>query len=289
MSCPHNADVVAGSTGFLGSHLLNQLRSMGHCVIEIKRESWKLHCVSSPRPAGNKSSNTRVLIEAFESHGQLSCVYNAATRFSKAQLPEDLFESTSSNVSYPLALAQSAVLYSAERFVQFNSEWQLNPELMPDSTYVKTKCLAEDLLSSLFSLCEVSYHSIYLGDTFGANDTRGKLVQRLIEAKLNDERVQLLDPGRFLNLLHVQDLANFLTDSDQWKSLKKMHLVAPDLIQVAKIYEILSGTDSDDADVETPVLTGKNTFCNSSVDQVVVKRAESLEVQLLRTLETYDL
>lgn len=190
--------LLAGANGFIGSHLEKYLVKNGENLIKV----------SSPRKKEILSANTLDLekIEDYVNSNKLhfDMVINAIQIYSREILPRNSPEMYQANVEIPKRLAIIAD-YCKSDFIHFSSYLE-STDLQTE--YVDHKKTISKWLDDRSGSMEIK--RIILGDTFGNEDNRDKIMNILKSSCLSGTRLSLESPIRLIRLLFIEDLINNL-------------------------------------------------------------------------------
>ncbi len=179
---------LAGSRGFLGSHFTALLKKEGLNWRGLDRTAgitWR----DNPKQFSELVS---AQIDEFEP----THVINLANHFTRGFPASEIDKSLEANVALPLLLARAAEKSSA-RFLHAGSYWQLpyySGKLEYQSQYLYTKRLTSRLLQN-FKDSPASIFEVLVTDTFGANDSRDKLIPRALDSKKQGSVLKVSNPA----------------------------------------------------------------------------------------------
>ena len=115
--CPpmHDAVLLTGSNGFLGSLLLKQLAAAGYPVVAMKRSTSDLTRIS-PLPPGVRLYNIdQDPLEKIFGENRVGLIVHCATNYGRRPVPPS--EIVESNLILPLKLLQSAAAHGVHGFI----------------------------------------------------------------------------------------------------------------------------------------------------------------------------
>jgi nucleoside-diphosphate-sugar epimerase len=186
---------VVGSTGFLGSSLVNHFEAAGS---EVAKISW----------AKTEKSQVIAQLEDLITRGNLTSLLLCGA----SQVSEDDYDSASrlveSNVLYP-TLAASLLLEKSPttKLVHFGTSWQ-NGVGGRDETfnlYASSKSAAECLLEH-FAHRGLPVISLRLFDTYGPSDPRRKLLNLAMQTIKSGSRLDTTLGKQLFELVHIRDV-----------------------------------------------------------------------------------
>lgn len=200
--------LITGATGFIGSHLIENLLQDNQVVHVIVRNIESL----------DKSILNRVIFHNY--NGSLASVREAvqesspdltvhlATKYITEHKGEDLESLINSNILFGMQLVEQLSYLNSPSFINFGTTWQNfnSDEYKPVNLYAATKQAFQDMIEYYSESKKLRTITLKLSDTYGPNDKRGKLLTALIKS-LDSEHCFELSPGeQSLNLLHVIDV-----------------------------------------------------------------------------------
>lgn len=201
--------LVTGGTGFVGSRLIRALLSGGWQVTALVRPSSNV----ARLPAG-----AAILVDDGGMAGLLAgvqqaapdLVFHLAARFQAEHAPDDVEPLLRDNILFPTRLLEAAVRGGCRRFVNTGTLWQ-HPEgegSVPVNLYAAAKQAFADLLAYYAAAEGVAALTLCLGDTYGPDDPRGKLLCQLRAAAARDEVLAMSPGAQRLDLVHVADVVD---------------------------------------------------------------------------------
>ena len=170
--------LVTGGAGFIGSHLVDRLLSLGHRVIIIDDLSTGRLRYLNRSATFNHSSITSPAVEEIFEREQPSIVYHHAAQISVSQSVKDPVKDAEINIQGTLRLIELARSYGVDKFIFASSggtiygEPQLNPcdethPVNPLSPYALSKHVAEEYLELYHRSYRLNYVILRYGNVFG--------------------------------------------------------------------------------------------------------------------------
>ena len=204
--------VITGASGFLGRHVVEEIRKSNQSIIAICRSSLNTPSNLQLAEVASVDSNSTVKeLEAFFAKIDYPVVVaNFAAHYSNLHSADDIARLVESNIHFPTrlidALARakpnSTVINISTLFQHFESR-----EYSPLSLYGATK---ESFLKILDFYAEselLKVADITIGDTYGANDVRRKLIDLLISHVGSTDTLRLGSGRQNMSLMHITDVA----------------------------------------------------------------------------------
>lgn len=186
--------LVLGSNGFLGQNVCSYLRSLNYKVYGLNQRSKVSH------------SHQITMTELIANYKN----FNFATAIFCGNPPISENEDVYFAETYFSDIKNASILKNLgfNKIVWTGSYWQdfVEQGLKKETLYTKSKRLTED---SLLALADDSFRvaSIRLGDTYGTNDSREKIIPQMINALKKDQLFKVRQPNSFMNLVCIADVA----------------------------------------------------------------------------------
>ena len=216
--------VITGATGFLGRHVLADLEDTNLKIVAILRDKQRPFLTSTKVEVAcvDGRSSGEDFADFFRSIEGGVVLAHLATHYSAAHSATDVEKLVETNISFPLRLVDalsrtkpgSAVVNISTLFQRYESR-----DYSPVSLYAATKESFLKLLDFYAETKVLRVADLTIGDTYGLGDTRGKLMNLLIENIASRTTLNLGSGLQNMSLIHVTDaaqaVAKVLRDSDQ--------------------------------------------------------------------------
>lgn len=123
-------------------------------------------------------------LSAFMFENRIDAVLHLATRFRVHHTQDDIGAMIEANVALGTRLLQAAVNASVSKFVFTSTSWEQhsNEDPTPVNLYAATKAAFTQVAGFFGASQQLAVLRLDVFDSFGPNDTRGKLLQALIDA-----------------------------------------------------------------------------------------------------------
>ena len=204
--------VITGATGFLGRHVLAELANTNLRLLAITRDKSKAQIATQIAEVAQVDSHSSIeeLNEFFKAIKGSVVLAHLATHYSMAHSATDVEKLVDTNISFPLRLVDalsrtkpgSAVLNISTLFQHFESK-----SYSPVSLYAATKESFLKLLDFYAETKVLGVTDLTIGDTYGVDDTRGKLMNLLISNVGSEKTLNLGSGLQNMSLIHVSDAA----------------------------------------------------------------------------------
>ena len=204
--------VITGASGFLGRHVVEEIRKLNHSVIAICRNGLNkppnLHL--NEIATVNSSSTVNEFEEFFVSVDAPVVLVHLAAHYSNLHSADDIAKLVESNIHFPMrlidALARvkpnSTVINISTLFQHLESR-----EYSPLSLYCASKESFSKILDFYAESELLKVADVTIGDTYGANDTRRKLLGSLISHVGSTDILRLGSGRQNMSLMHITDVA----------------------------------------------------------------------------------
>ncbi len=216
--------LITGGTGFLGTELVRQLVAGGNVS--------KIYCVTRNQNLIGKNNSDRLKYighrESLHILGSepIRKIIHLATMYKRSNEKFSEKEMWETNVENPiqiLAAASEKSLY----FLNTNSYLQYDSTIYMNSNYyLKTKVYFQDYLESFTKSTQIKHGSIIVGDTYGIDDRRDKVLNQMIEQAWQGEFFQVNNPEGTIRLSHVSTIVNAIQRMSDHKLQKTISTVS---------------------------------------------------------------
>jgi len=211
--------LVTGGSGFLGSHVCDQLTEMGHSVtiFDKKKSKWK------------KSNQIMITGNLLKSNQIEKAVKNKDIIFHFAGL-SDLNEALNQpkksimlNILGTVNLLEAARKYNIKRFIHASSIY-VNSE--QGGFYRSSKRATEDYIEEYKKRFDLNFTIIRFGSLYGERSDRSNGVKKVIETAIRDNKIIYYGSKKSIReYIHVQDAAKACIISMN-NDFKNKHIIA---------------------------------------------------------------
>ena len=201
---------VTGSTGYLGSLIALSLERLGSEVLHVNRSVEKTREVFGEGAEYlGASSAARAVFEAFEAQS-VSVVIHASTHFTKFRTLEDVDGILAANFGFAAKVFEAAK-EGRIRFLNLNSFWQDRDGEHALGPYAASKEAFRRYIE-VASSDPLNVENIYVPETFGPHDPRGKLVSRMVHEASSGKDFNLENPHATLDISYAPFLAKYIAE-----------------------------------------------------------------------------
>src|SRR5574337_1171586 len=214
--------LLTGATGFLGSHLIPNLKDRGHHVGCLLRSGSVLRQDCADLPAWRVNTNGTGFREAMTELRPDVVVHLAALYVAEHRY-EDVGPLVRANVEFGAYLLDAMQAAGCDALVYAGTSWQhyRNRDYCPVNLYAATKQAFSTLAEYYLDAAGLRLLELHLYDSYGENDLRNKLLNRLKSAVESGDALVMSEGGQRLHLVHVDDLSRgFVMACEQVLALK---------------------------------------------------------------------
>ena len=209
--------VVTGASGFLGRHVVEELVKLSFDQVAITRENStsKLNDELIKVASVHSGSSVEDFKSFFTNISGPVVLVHLAAHYASNHTSGEVSKLIESNIHFPSRLVDalsstkpgSVVINISTVFQHFESK-----SYSPISLYAATKESFTRILDFYAESELLNVADITLGDTYGPNDVRGKLIDLLI-ASVGSSKVLNLGSGRQnMSIMHISDAARGIAE-----------------------------------------------------------------------------
>ena len=202
--------LITGITGFIGTHLASHLSNLHwevHGLIRQKRSLRDLSPFNNSIKFHSSECDIDSLIEIMK-RVKPDLVIHLACFFISEHKSVDIPELISGNITFGTNLLEAMKFSKINKLINIGTDWQHfeAKHYSPYSLYAAMKQSFQDILVYYSEVCSINYLTIELGETYGPEDLRPKILSLLRQAALSGEALELSKGEQWLDLLHVKDI-----------------------------------------------------------------------------------
>lgn len=182
--------ILTGATGFIGSRLHSFLLSKNYQVLTLTRSD-------------NQEAIDRKMREF-----KPDVVLHLATLFISEHKSGDIEPLIQSNITFGTWVLEAMVNNKVHALVNTGTLWQYYEDKVdvPSSLYSATKSAFESILKFYCSSNPLKVINLMLSDTFGPQDSRPKLLPKLLKMAGSNECLELSPGEQIVEWTHVDDV-----------------------------------------------------------------------------------
>jgi len=209
-----NKILVTGSTGFIGRSLVSNLLKNRKKVYAIIRKSEKniKFATKTKKQFRNylpiffsKNSELRNKISNIKPH----ILVNLATNYLPNPSDKEIHSVIDSNIVFPTLILDICCKSRVSKIINICSTMQCHKNQIdnPQNFYVLTKILFKKTMSYYQKIYSKKiFLNLYIGDTYGSNDTRKKILPIIVKNYKSNKKTSILTKNLKLNILHIEDI-----------------------------------------------------------------------------------
>ncbi len=201
--------LLTGSTGFIGSNILNKIK-IDNKVFIIKRSHSKKKILKNKNIKLLEFNNYKTLSNKLKKI-KVDIIIHCATHYKKNHKSSDIEKFASSNIVLGNIILDNLDILEPKKFINFSTIWEDSNGLKdnPANLYAAYKTSFNSIIEYYKKRnSNIKFIDIMLADTFGENDTRNKLINTLIKNHKKKEKTEIVSKKLFLNLLNVKDIVS---------------------------------------------------------------------------------
>ena len=202
--------LVTGASGFVGGGLAADLIASG----------WEVHALGRPSPRFHRLADEQPRLHLHDDPGDIdgltgivgsigpAVCFHLASYFVAHHRPSDVAPLISSNLEFPIRLAEAVAATGEAVLVNVGTAWQHKDSqpYAPVDLYAATKQAFQDVLCFYAANGLRSVVNVKLFDTYGPSDPRPKLLNLLLGSIRSGERLELSPGEQLIDLVHVDDV-----------------------------------------------------------------------------------
>ncbi len=239
--------LLAGITGFVGSHLAEKLLAEGwdvHGIVRENSDTSKLVGKFADRVKLHVHSEKKSL-NSIMAEVKPDVVFHLASLYLSSHAYEDIPALVESNVTFGTLLVEAMTNNGCCRLVNTGTSWQhyQNKPYSPVNLYAASKQAFDDMLQYYAEAHELKVIELQLFDTYGADDTRQKLLNLLRDCLKNGRKLFMSPGEQLLNLVHIDDVVsafslagNYLLSGD-YDKCGTYAVVAQEMLSLRELVE----------------------------------------------------
>lgn len=234
--------IVTGSTGFIGQNLVTNLTKNNKDLLSIGRNlessSSKYVFANNSVNYNNVSDLAKVLINFTDD--EPTVVIHLANKFFENNNDSNIRELVRTNIEFGTEILEALVEIPNIKFLNICSYWQkeLSNSGALLSLYSATKNSFADILKFYSNKYNFQHTNLYIYDTYGVNDTRTKIVNKLFHSLANDIELDLRTREQTINLLNVKDVIVGIMEASKFNFEKSEYQLSADTL--VTIYDLVS-------------------------------------------------
>ena len=244
--------LITGATGFIGREVAYNLRDE-HCVYILVKKTSDVTAINLDNIfvlRFEKYSELENIFKKYKFDGIIHAASSVIVEHTEKQLPALL----DSNILFGTHLLEFSKMTNVKWFLNTGTFWQHynNEDYNPVNLYAATKEAFVNIAKFYTQSSDLIFTTIKLNDTFGLNDTRGKIFNLWLKIAQSGETLDMSDGDQIIDISYIEDIIlayatmvkNLSQDNvNQYnnKSFVVTNGDRPTLRELSKIFEEVSG------------------------------------------------
>ena len=290
----NNKVLLTGSSGFLGSYILQYLLKKKIKVFDVLKKK-RIDKKFNKRLSQNYKNYLPIFYNSYSDLEKklkkikTDIVIHCATFYSTKEDCETILKLINSNIIFGLLIAKNSINY-CKKFINFGSMMEFAPsKLPPKNIYAVTKVCFENFLKFYSNKnTNTKIYNIKLFETYGDNDKRKKIIPTLIKNYSKNKNFLLFSKQLNMNFIHVNQVTNFI-DKIIFKN-KKAGSYCLRNVKFIKINKILKNLNNKlTRKIKIKYLSKKsNQQINSNFNLNIIFSKNDIESYLYNKLKKFD-
>lgn len=205
--------LLTGATGFIGSHLIDQLIKE-HTLFVIVKESFELNFRESVSTFLFEDDIPK--LSNWIKENSIDGVIHLASLYLAQHKTDEVKALVDSNVYFGAALLESLKETQVKWFINTGTIWQNSisdsTEYSPVNLYASTKQAFISIAEYYKKVIPIKFVTLKLCDTYGNNDTRKKIFNLFKQITNSGETLNMSPGEQIMDILHIDDvISGFIT------------------------------------------------------------------------------
>ncbi len=233
--------LITGSTGFIGFNILNHLAKNNNITIVLRKKNNKIFDIVKKNKIKIIYYNNLNQLNNSLKKLRIDVVIHCATHYTKKHSYKDIYKLNYSNILFGNLILENFKHLKFKKFINFTTVWENYNGIKnnPFNLYAAYKQSFTRILNYYKSVDDNGkYYNVYLSETFGAYDTRQKLIRVLKNNFRKKLTTILVSNNLFINVLNIKDLLKALDillktniKEDNYLAINSFKLKITDLIK----------------------------------------------------------
>jgi UDP-glucose 4-epimerase len=227
--------LVSGGSGFLGSHICDELTLRGHSVVSLDLEL--------PVPSAGDQEFTAADIRDSNAVAQAldgcQAVFHCAAVADLEAARRNPRKALEVNVLGTLSMLEAANAAGVTRFMHASSVYVFSKG---GSVYRTSKQAAENLVQDLAGPFGLSATILRFGSLYGPRADPGNAIRRLVTQAVTERRIDFWGDGTEIReYIHIRDAASLAVDAlDERFAGESLHIAGRERISTLELLETLN-------------------------------------------------
>lgn len=205
--------LLTGATGFIGTHLVDQLINE-HALFVIVKDSSELHFRETVSTFLFEDDIFK--LSNWIRDNNIDGVIHLASLYLAQHKTEEVKPLIDSNVYFGVALLEALKETHVKWFINTGTIWQNSisnsEDYSPVNLYASTKQAFISIAEYYKKVMPIKFVTLKLCDTFGNNDTRKKIFNLFKQIANSGETLNMSPGEQIMDILHIDDvISGFLS------------------------------------------------------------------------------
>ena len=205
-----NKILLTGSSGFIGSEILDQL-SKNNIIYITQRNKKKV--------SKNNQNIKNIYFKNYDnlnfklSNLKIDIVIHCATHYVKNHTSKDIKKLSESNILFGNIILENLKIMNVKKFIYFTTTWENYNSIKKNyfNLYAVYKSIFREIISYYKkNLSYIKFYNLSISDTFGSFDKRKKIINLLKLNYKKNKSTKIISKNLYLNLLNVEDIVEAL-------------------------------------------------------------------------------
>jgi|TARA_B100000780_G_scaffold179270_1_gene125665 nucleoside-diphosphate-sugar epimerase len=206
-----NSILITGSTGFVGSNLLDNLYEENKIYLILRKKNQVKNLIKK-----YKNINIIFYSKINELNKKLKdcrvdIVIHCATHYVKKHDYSDIKKLNDSNILLGNTLLENLKVMKVKKFINFSTIWEDYNSIKDNnynlySAYKKSFGIILNYYKKILST--IKFYNVMISDTFSKNDMRLKITAVLKNNYKKNKLTKIVSKNLVMNLLNVNDISN---------------------------------------------------------------------------------
>jgi len=248
--------ILTGGTGFIGSHLVENLLDSGKNIIILKRSfsnTWRVTNFAKSLNNLKLIDIDKVNISDIFFNYNIEGILHLATYYSKFHTSNEINNMIHSNINFPTNLLDSAVKNDVEYFINtgscFEYSWDRIPisennVIRPFNLYASTKVAFEDILRFYSNEYGIKSATLKLFTPYGPKDDENKIIPYLIINSIQKNKISIKTASKRLDPIFIDDIINAykktMNNINNFEKSEDINIASGKSHKIKEIYNIIN-------------------------------------------------
>ena len=200
--------LVTGGTGFIGKNVVEALYQSHNicCLVRNSSDIKEIETLDIKIVRYNNYTNIEQLFKANKFDGIIHFASNVIVKHQTSSINNLL----RSNIEFPTHIIEAAVNSNVKWFLNTGTFWQHYEDnhYSPVNLYAATKQAFEDVAKYYYETNDINFVTIKLNDTFGANDSRGKIFNLWKNILNSGESLDMSSGEQIIDMIYIDDVVD---------------------------------------------------------------------------------